>query len=237
MQGLMSYAGKISREQLIGIPTPLATATHHPVPHHDVINALVETLSFRHMDVIKDEYAVSKDGMKLFGVMELGAQFHGCRFALGIRNSHDKSFRLSMTVGYRVFVCENLMFQGEYTPVLAKHTKNFSLLNALSVGVDDMQRNYTPMVQQVKTWQESRISDVEAKMVIYEAFISGELDVPRHLARVVHQNYFEPTHEEFESRSMWSLSNAFTSAFKVLDDPISIFRATAKLGDFLKQTS
>jgi hypothetical protein len=31
---------------------------------------------------------------------------------------------------------------------------------------------------------------------------------------------------------MWSLSNAFTSAFKELD-PIPQFRATAKLGSFL----
>ncbi len=31
---------------------------------------------------------------------------------------------------------------------------------------------------------------------------------------------------------MWSLSNAFTSAFKELD-PIPQFKATAKLGEFL----
>jgi hypothetical protein len=33
-----------------------------------------------------------------------------------LRNSHDKSFRLSCTVGLRVFVCENLAFHGEYPP-------------------------------------------------------------------------------------------------------------------------
>jgi hypothetical protein len=35
---------------------------------------------------------------------------------------------------------------------------------------------------------------------------------------------------------MWSLSNAFTSAFKELD-PIPQFRATAKLGRFLEAAS
>jgi hypothetical protein len=35
---------------------------------------------------------------------------------------------------------------------------------------------------------------------------------------------------------MWSLSNAFTSAFKELD-PVPAFKATAKLGDFLKGVS
>ena len=41
-----------------------------------------------------------------------------------------------------------------------------------------------------------------------------------------------PQYEEFQPRSVWSLSNAFTSAFKDLD-PIPQFRATAKLGGFL----
>ena len=49
----------------------------------------------------------------------------------------------------------------------------------------------------------------------------------------VHDLYFEPKYEEFRSRTIWSLSNAFTSAFKELD-PIPQFRATAKLGEFLK---
>jgi hypothetical protein len=31
------------------------------------------------------------------------------------------------------------------TPVLAKRSTNFSLLDALSIGVDRMQRNFEPM--------------------------------------------------------------------------------------------
>jgi hypothetical protein len=56
------------------------------------------------------------------------------------------------------------------------------------------------------------------------------------MARRVHELYFTPQHQEFESRTMWSLSNAFTSAFKELD-PIPQFRATAKLGRFLEAAS
>ena len=42
----------------------------------------------------------------------------------------------------------------------------------------------------------------------------------------------EPQYPDFSARTMWSLSNAFTSAFKKLD-PIPQFKATAKLGEFL----
>jgi len=87
------------------------------------------------------------------------------------------------------------------------------------------------MRKQVEAWQKSELTDVTAKVVIYEAFV--ELEAPRHLARTVHDLYFEPKYEEFKTRTIWSLSNAFTSAFKELD-PIPQFRATAKLGEFLE---
>jgi hypothetical protein len=44
--------------------------------------------------------------------------------------------------------------------------------------------------------------------------VEGRLEAPKHLARTVHDLYFEPNYEEFRPRTIWSLSNAFTSAFK-----------------------
>ena len=231
---LIPEAGFITRQQLAAVPTPLGTATHRPIPHSEVVEALVETLGLRKIGVAAEQYAVSKDGMNMFGVMEIDQGMPGARFALGIRNSNSKLFRLSVTVGYRVFVCANLAFSGDFSPVLAKHTKGFSILNAMSVGVDDMMRNFKPMVEGVERWQQTQLSDVSAKMIIYRAFIEGELEAPRHLDKEVHRLYFNPQHEEFQARTMWSLSNAFTSAFKELE-PVPAFRATAKLGDFLRE--
>jgi hypothetical protein len=42
--------------------------------------------------------------------------------------------RLALTIGYRVFVCDNMSFHGDFTPILAKHIKNFQLNRALSSG-------------------------------------------------------------------------------------------------------
>lgn len=231
---LIAHAGsqKLSREALAAIPTPEPSATHQPLAHHEVVGALVETLSLRHISVVGDEYAVSRDGMKMFGVLDLETTFDGCRFSIGIRNSNDKSMRLALTVGYRVLVCDNMAFHGDFTPVLAKHTKHLSLADTLSVGVDRMQRNFEPMKRQVAAWKESRLADEGAKLVIYKAFVEEGLDAPRHLAPLVHDLYFYPQADEFVPRTLWSLSNAFTSAFKELD-PIPQFKATAKLASFL----
>ena len=109
-----------------------------------------------------------------------------------------------------------------FTPVLAKHSKSFSLIDCISVGVDRMQRNFEPMRKQVETWQKSELTDVTAKVVIYEAFVEGRLEAPKHMARTVHDLYFEPKYEEFRPRTIWSLSNAFTSAFKELESHSTI---------------
>ena len=227
---------KVSREELKAIPVPERTRTFKPIPHHKIVDSLVEALGFRHIGVVREEYAVSTDGMKMFGVLDLETAFDGCRFAIGLRNANDRSMRLGLTVGIRVTVCSNLAFQGEFTPVLAKHSKNFSIVDSLAIGVDRIQRNFDPLRQQVETWRSHQITDDDAKLVIYRAFIEGDLSIPRTLARDVHRNYFDPVHAEFAPRTMWSLSNAFTSALKSLD-PIPFFQATAKLGTFLQSNN
>ena len=133
----------------------------------------------------------------------------------------------------RVFVCDNMALHGDFTPVLAKHTKRVSLVDILSIGVDRIQRNFEPMRKQVETWKQSCLTDETAKLIIYRAFVEGELDVPKHMTRRVHDQYFNPTFEEFAPRTLWSLSTAFTSAFKDLD-PIPQFKATASQGSFLE---
>jgi hypothetical protein len=84
-----------------------------------------------------------------------------------------------------------------FTPVLAKHSKSFSLIDCISVGVDRMQRNFEPMQMQVEAWQRFELADVTAKVVIYEAFVEGKLPAPKDLARAVHDLYFESTYDEF----------------------------------------
>jgi hypothetical protein len=123
---------------------------------------------------------------------------------------------------------------GIFAPVLATHTRSFNLIDTLSVGVDRIQRNFEPMQRQVESWRQTQITDGQAKLIFYSAFVDGKLDAPKSLLPDVHRLYFEPEYPEFAQRTMWSLSNAFTSAFKKLD-PVPQFKATAKLGGFLAQ--
>src|ERR1044071_8079538 len=121
-------ASKVDREFLKTLPLPEATRTHQPIPHIEIVEALIEALSFRHINVVRDEYAVTPNGMRCFGLIQLEYGFEEVQFAIGFRNSNDKSLRLAMTVGYKVFICDNLSFKGGFTPILAKHPTTLTLI-------------------------------------------------------------------------------------------------------------
>lgn len=234
--GLIAHCGAklVGRQDLLNLETPEGTDTHRPIAHAKLVGALIETLGFRNLAVVQDGYAVSPDGQRMFGVLALDMTGDGVRVSIALRNSHDKSFSLGLTIGYRVFCCDNLAFHGDFQTVTKKHSKNLIIEDVFSVAVDRMQRHFAPMLNQVDAWRGHSLPDASAKLVIYQAFVEQQLEVPKHLAADVHRHYFEPEYEEFKPRTMWSLSNAFTSAFKALD-PIPQFRATAKLAPFLEQ--
>jgi hypothetical protein len=54
-----------------------------------------------------------------------------------------------------------LAIGGVFTPVLAKHTKSFNLVDTLSVGVDRIQRDFEPMQRQVESWRQTQITDAQ----------------------------------------------------------------------------
>jgi hypothetical protein len=224
---------KITRDELAGIVAPPPTATHKPVAHIEIVNSLIESLGFRHLEVVGDEYAVSPDGMKMFGIMELSTEAEDFRFAIGLRNSNDKSMRLALTVGLKVFVCDNMAFKGDFQPVLAKHSKSFSLRQMITLGVDEIQRGFAPLRDQVARWQRWQIDDERAKVAIYEAFVERKL-APRQLLSDVHRAYFDPEFDVFKARTVWSLHNAFTHAFKRLQ-PVRQFQSTAALGHYFQR--
>jgi hypothetical protein len=87
---------------------------------------------------------------------------------------------------------------------------------------------------QVSAWKEVQVSDDLARLAIFKALVEDELDAPKHLAREVWRNLRELAHEEFRPRTAYSLQNAFTSSFKLLD-PLPLYLATADLDRMIQK--
>lgn len=237
MPGLMAHKGAqlVGRQELRNYETPEGTATHKPIPHHEIVQVLIETLGLRRLTVIRDQYAVTPDGLRMFGVLSVDVEDKGVRVCLGLRNSHDKSFALALTVGFTVFICDNLAFAGDFQPVLKKHSPKTDLIETIALGVERCQRGFAPLFRQIDAWQGYELTDDAARLIIYKAVVErAGIELPRHLAPKIHDYYFDPKFDEFRPRTKWSLHNAFTSAIGELD-AIPRFQATAKLGPFFEQ--
>lgn len=230
---LVTHRGSVrmNRLDLKTLPTPEATDTFKPIPHYSLMTMIEEALAYRHIGVEKEEYAVSSDGMKLFGLMELSFSTNEVRFALGIRTSNDKSMRLSMVAGYRVFICDNMAFSGEFKPLLAKHSKHLELQETLTVAIDRTQRHFDPLTEQIQSWKERHITDEQAKAILYDAFVGSTLKAPLRLLKDADKYFFHDS--RFERNTFWALSNAGTSAFKELK-PAQQYECTARWGKYLQ---
>src|SRR5260370_35085739 len=78
---LLAHCGssKLTRKELKVIPTPTGSETYQPLPHFQIVRALVETLSFRQISVVREEYAVMGDGMVMLGLLDLEITSDECR--------------------------------------------------------------------------------------------------------------------------------------------------------------
>lgn len=111
----------VTLEQLATFPTPEATDTWKPIPHHSVPGIITEMVLERGWKFARDEanrfkLSVTSNGAKMFGVTEIiinGGIDEEFGLALGFRNSHDRTFALRLAAGSRVFVCDNMMITGD----------------------------------------------------------------------------------------------------------------------------
>ncbi len=103
------------------------------------------------------------------------------------------------------------------------------------MGVDRFQRGWQPLREAIEFRRRQTLNGVKAQALIYRAFM--EQKFPVKLLRAVHREYFvSPSCEELREKTIWSLENAFTTAFKQLK-PVQQYTATAKLGKFLQPSS
>jgi hypothetical protein len=234
MSGTLIYANSqlVSRAQLLGIPAPPATPTWRPIPHGDLLTAVDRQLLVRGVRIVKEQFAIQREGARLFAVLDLATEeSNECCAAMGIRTANDRSMALEIAVGMRVFVCDNLAFSGDLIALRRKHTAQFDLSADISRAVDRYLAHLTVFNRALDELRERKLPDDQAKLLIFEAF-AAEL-LPVRFFPTVTETYFRPRPEmiDVQPRTAWGLMNAMTRAVKQMA-PAPAFSATTRLGKF-----
>ena len=226
---MLSNANEVSRDDLYGVVTPEPTQSWKPVPHHEVVNTLADRAAARGL-VIKSERFALLDGTlygtngvqtrlpgaRLFGSLDFapvaGLPFApGCVPSAGIRNSHDKSFCLSILSGARILVCSNGALVGDHQ-VHRKHTSGIDLIESIDDALDAFMTSITGFNDMYQSLNSRRVTRTKAHSLVVEAAQRGAFASDSILPIVM--EYENPKHEAFKERTAWSLYNACTERMK-----------------------
>lgn len=228
---LHAHSSLVTREQLVTIAPPPATETWKPIGHYDLIQAIDRQLKVRDIEIRREQFALQREGARLFGVLDLGlAESPEMCAAMGIRTANDRSMALEIAVGVRVFVCDNMAFSGDLIALRRKHTAKFDLMADISRAIDRYQTHLTVLSSQLDRLKDERLTPEQAKVLMFEA-VAGEI-IPLRLFPVVTRRYATCG----EPLTAWTLHNVFTSAVKQLA-PGPAFATTVKLGRLFGLTS
>lgn len=222
---LHAGAKEFTVDDLHGVETPEATDTHFPIAHHLLRNLVVRTLEERGLTIRKERVALTPDGNRYFGLIELAPGdlcdlppellnlSGGWNYAVGLRNAHDKSFSASTVGGSGLFVCDNLAFSGE-VKIARKHTRYImrDLPGRVETGISKVLGDCNRLAQSYGRYVEYELCDSEVDSTLMTLVRERALP-PSKLLKVIGE-YDNPSHEEHGKGTAWTLFNAITEQFR-----------------------
>ena len=219
---LMLHAGAnpINYDDLRSLETPAGTSTHLPVPHYRVVDTLRHSLSFYGHEIANEDFGVTPDGARFFGLLSLRSPYGDYTDTVGLRNSHDKSFPIGVGFGSKVFVCDNLSFSAEQV-IRRKHTPNAwrDLHGLVAQIIEGLMLARSRQAQQIERYKAVELSDMAADHAVVEMYRQGVVNI-RRLPQLL-KEYEKPRHAEWGERKAWTLFNATTQTLEghVAEDP------------------
>ena len=220
-------AGLATLEEIEAAPTPAPTPSWHPIPHINLIREVQTSFTRFGLTVTNEQHALyhGESGCdRYFGVFDIAPQrldgttiIEGAddySIAVGLRNSHDKTFPAALVMGSRVFVCDNLAFSGE-VKIARTHTTWIErdlpglVYRASARMVDAMGLQ----AKRIDAYKDHMLPDLSAAHHIMVVAVQKGI-IPGRLLDDVANEWDAPRHEEFIVPTYWSLFNAFTEVLK-----------------------
>jgi len=208
-------ASSKSRNVIKRVPTPKGTATWSPIPHILLIEEVERALKANGLKIASQAHSLTHDQSRYFGLMEVqnGEAHEDYAYVLGLRNSHDKRFPAGLVAGATVFVCDNLSFSGEIK-IARKHTR-FILRDIPSLTQDAIGRlmqRWHHQDERIVAYKGKNVTDRVAHDLIIRSTDVGAA-TPRQIPSIL-KEWRDPKYQEFQTRNVWSLFNAFTEVAK-----------------------
>lgn len=221
MNGLILHCGAHLRpkEEVFAVPVPEPTASYVPLSYESFLTRIEKQLAVEGMKVVDQKLALTKQGQRLFGLMQVEipsspARDYGC--VIGLRNSYDKSCSTGICIGATVFVCDNLSFQGSQITFARKHTANLlrDLSWIITETIAQLPIQFAAQSKTFELYRQTEISDAQAHDLLIRLYDNGAITLTD-IAQVL-KEWREPRHAVFleGGKTAWRLFNAATETVK-----------------------
>ncbi|MCK5708039.1 MAG: hypothetical protein KAI43_10335 [Candidatus Aureabacteria bacterium] len=237
MKGLCGVK-RVSEDQVRTVIAPEPTKTWNPISHNILLNIVENSLLRNNLKISQKSFQLSHENHRFFGVYDLIGGFEHDDFglSLGIRNSTDQRFPAGLAFGTKVFVCSNLMFEGDEV-VSRKHTRFILDDMPLMVNniIDNFLDRYLGTCHQIAYFKGYEISENEVKAFLWD--ISKEVLPYNFVKNEVFSAWKDPKYTEHQENTVWRLYNAITAAMKIRQkrNPYNAAFETQAVSGLLKQ--
>ena len=237
---------KVTMADLSKMKTPPPTATHFPVPHYDIMSEQLDQLDACGYSWKNLEIGVSHETMRCFWILDIENPTVAREWnsVWGGRNSHDKTYSALFLAGTNTWVCSNLQFTGEIE-VSSKHTKHIGsrLKRMVTKGLFELTQFDAINEERIAAYEAfslpeevmhitEKTEDVKDDIINFVSspfihdFVVKSMDrgvISPSSIKLVLDQWRKPAFAEFQPRNAWSLSNAYTEAFKKYSNPHQLF--------------
>jgi len=190
------------------------------------------SLGFFNHEIAEENYALTADGLRFFGVFSLRSSHGDYSDTIGLRNSNDRTFPIGISFGSRVFVCDNLAFIGDHV-IKRKHTANAKrdLPGLVAAVIEPLAAQRAVQAEKLAHYKAVEFNEDHVRSAIMWMYLERVINLQR--IPDVHNAWLAPPHD-WGPPSAWRLFNAATYALhgRVAENP----RATRTLHQVIDGT-
>ena len=216
MKGLWTK-NAVTYSDIKEIPIPESTLTYQAVPYTDLIDSLLVLGSdmLTGFSLEKTKYGLARENQQMFGIHTYKFGISDIGLSIGFRSSYNRTLSNSVAIGGNVFVCDNLMIQGDIM-VMRKHTPNVynDLSLRLKSAFENAQDAYLELHETKEHLSNIYVSTDRGYQML--GYLYGNNILASRQLSVATKEWRTPTHKEHGKNTAWTLYNACTEALKTL---------------------
>ena len=229
----------VTRQDMRAIPAPPPMGPrHHPYSFADFADNTVSAIERAGYSVTGEEFAVQKDGMRVFGILKVSnapdvssavpalASSENVpalykpewNLVVGVRGSNDQSVSRGLVIGSQVMVCSNLCFSGDLGKWNRKQTTNVEsdMPGIIRRAVDQLDRKNDELTVNFDPFNAAQVDRDGGDRILMDILRGGGFSASQFERAVDHWDKLPADLDEHSAngRTLWWLFNACTHGLK-----------------------